>query len=64
MYCVSMHHFGRRKLAVRPVYYRKHEPENPRDINANTVYQNRECEEKKRCYLRRSDAFQNNLDEI
>lgn len=56
LYCVGMHHWGGRELAVGPVYYLKHEPENPRDINAIAVYQDREYEEK-RCYHHRPDSF-------
>ena len=48
VYGVGMHHWGGSELAVGPVYFFKHEPENPKDCNAVAV---------KRCYLRRPDAF-------
>ena len=45
-----------RELAVGPVYFFKHELENPKDCNAVAVFQDRDFQHK-RCYLRRPDAF-------
>ena len=55
LYCVGMHHWGRKELSVGPMYYCWLEENNPKDRNAIAIYSDKDKSHKKG-YLRREDA--------
>ena len=50
-----MHHWGGKELTVGEIFYCQSEPENPKDVNAIAIFDDKKFTHKK-AYLRREDA--------